>query len=45
MLGYAFEIIYKKGDQNVVVDALSINNEDVKAFLCAISTIQPDWCK
>jgi hypothetical protein len=29
MLGYDFEIIYKKGKQNVVVDALSRKDEDV----------------
>jgi hypothetical protein len=37
------EIIYKKGKQNVVADALSRKDEDVEAFLCAISIIQPDW--
>jgi hypothetical protein len=26
-----------------VEDALSIKDEDVEAFLCAISIIQPDW--
>ena len=43
MLGYDFEIIYKKGKQNVVVDALSRKNEDVLAFLCVISILQPKW--
>ena len=43
MLGYDFEIIYKKGKLNVVADALSRKNEDVEALLCAISIIQPDW--
>ena len=43
MLGYDFEIIYKKGKQNVVADPLSRKDEDVEAFLCAISIIQPDW--
>jgi hypothetical protein len=43
MLGYDFEIIYKKRKKNVVAYALSINDEYVKAFLCAISIIQPDW--
>lgn len=43
MLGYDFEIIYKKGKQNVVADALSRKYEDVEALLCAISIIQPDW--
>ena len=43
MLGYDFEIIYKKGKLNVVADALSRKNEEVEALLCAISIIQPDW--
>ena len=43
MLGYDFEIIYKKGKQNVVADALSRKDEDVEALLYAISIIQPDW--
>ena len=43
MLGYDFEIIYKKGKQNVMVDALSRNDEDVEALLCTIYIIQPDW--
>jgi hypothetical protein len=42
ILGYDFEIIYKKGKKNVVADALSRKDEDVEAFLCAISIIQPD---
>jgi hypothetical protein len=37
------KIIYKNGKQNVVADALSRKDEDVEAFLCAISIIQPDW--
>jgi hypothetical protein len=43
ILGYDFEIIYKKGKQNVVVDALSRKDEDVEAFLYAILIIQTDW--
>jgi hypothetical protein len=43
ILGYDFEILYKKGKQNVVADALSRKDEDVEAFLYAISIIQPDW--
>jgi hypothetical protein len=43
ILGYDFEIIYKKGKKNVVADALSRKDEDVESFLCAISIIQPDW--
>ena len=38
-----YEIIYKKGKQNVVVDALSRKDEDVQALLCAISILQPEW--
>jgi hypothetical protein len=43
ILGYDFEIIYKKGKQNVVTDALSRKYEYVEAFLCVISIIQPNW--
>ena len=43
MLGYDFEIIYKKGKQNVVPDALSKKDEDVEALLYAISIVQPYW--
>ena len=43
MLGYDFEIIYKKGKQNVVANALSRKDEDVEAFLCAIYIVQPNW--
>jgi hypothetical protein len=43
MLGYYFEIIYKKGKQNVVANALSRKDEDVKEFLYGIYIIQPDW--
>ena len=42
MLGYDFEIIYKKRKKNDVADALSRNDEDVEEFLCSIYIIQPD---
>ena len=43
MLGYDFEIIYKKGQQNVVANALSRKDEDMETLFCAISIIQPKW--
>jgi hypothetical protein len=43
MLGYAFEIIYKKGKKNIVADALSRKDEDVESLLYAISILQPEW--
>ena len=43
MLGYEFEIIYKKGKQNIVADALSRKDEAIKSLLYAISIIQPYW--
>jgi hypothetical protein len=43
MLGYDFEIIYKKGKQNVVADALSRNDVVVESLLYVISILQPEW--
>jgi len=43
MLDYDFEIIYKKGKRNVVVDAFIRKDEDVEALFCVISIIQLDW--
>ena len=43
MLGYDFEIIYNKGKQNMVADALSRKDEDVEALLFSLSIIQLDW--
>ena len=43
MFGYDFEIIYKKGKQNVVADTLSRKDEDVEASLCALFIIVPNW--
>ena len=40
MLGYDFEIIYKKGKKNVVAYALLRKDEDVEALFCALSIIQ-----
>ena len=41
MLSYDFEIIYKRWKLNVVAYALSRKDEDLEAFLCVISIIQP----
>ena len=43
MLGYDFDIIYKKGKKIFVADALSRKDEDMEALFCAISIIQPNW--
>ena len=43
MLGYDFDIIYRKWKQNFVADALSRKDEDMEALFCVISIIQLDW--
>src|ERR1700733_9115040 len=43
MMGYDFDIIYRKWKQNFVAYALSRKGEDVEALFCAISIIQLDW--
>ena len=43
ILGYDFEIIYKKGKQNVVADALSRKHEDIEGLLCVMSLPQLNW--
>ena len=42
MLGYDFDIIYRKWKQFFFADALSRKDEDVEALFCVISIIQPD---
>jgi hypothetical protein len=42
LFGYDYEIIYKKGKENVVVDALSWKYED-EGFLFSLSFIVRDW--
>jgi KaiC/GvpD/RAD55 family RecA-like ATPase len=42
MLGYDFEIVYKKG-KKMVVDALSRKEEDTEGLLCVASIRQFDW--
>ena len=39
MLGYYFDIIYRKGKKNFVADVLSRKDEDVEALFCVISII------
>lgn len=43
MLGYDFEIVYKKGKENIVADALSKKDEKYEALLCALSILQENW--
>jgi DNA-binding transcriptional regulator WhiA len=43
ILGYDFEIIYKKGKKNGVQESLLREDEDIEAFLHVILIIQPDW--
>jgi hypothetical protein len=42
LFGYDYDIIYKKGTENVVVDALSKKYED-EGSLFSPSFIVPDW--
>jgi hypothetical protein len=42
LFGYDYEIIYKKGKDNVVVDALSRKYEEEGSFF-SLSFIVPDW--
>ena len=43
MLGYDFEIVYKKWKLNFVANALSRKDEEVEEFICAIYIIQTKW--
>ena len=42
LFGYDYEIIYKKGKDNVVADALSKKYEE-EGSLFSLSFIVPDW--
>jgi len=39
MLGYEFDVIYRKGKKIFVADALSTKGEDVESLFCDISII------
>jgi len=39
MLGYDFDIIYRKGKKDFVANTLSRKDDDVEALFCAISII------
>ena len=43
MLGYDFKIIYKKGKQNMVADALSRKYEDVGELTHYLLIVKLDW--
>jgi hypothetical protein len=43
MLGYDFEIIYKKGKHNIVANVLSRKEEEAEGLLCVISIPQFGW--
>ena len=43
MFGYDFEIVYKKGKENIVVDALSRKDDKDESLLCALSILQENW--
>ncbi|KAH9289301.1 hypothetical protein KI387_033418, partial [Taxus chinensis] len=43
MSGYDFEIIYKKGKENVVADELSRRDTSVDSLLCGMSMLTGNW--
>ena len=40
--GFSFEILYKKGKENIITDYLSRKHES-DASICVISLVIPEW--
>ena len=43
MSGYDFEIVYKKGKENIMADAIFRIDEKDEALLCSLSILQENW--
>lgn len=44
ILGLQYKVVYKQGNQNGVVDALSRRSHG-EVLCCSISVVQPKWCQ
>ena len=43
MSGYDFEIVYKKGKENIMADAIFRIDEKDETLLCSLSILQENW--